>query len=104
MFKARLLSVAALWSAYALVASTASADQAPSPAAQARPSGTLPLCGGIYQIGPPATPPPVGSGPVVYQVGLCFEKQGGYSVIESQTYVYYMESARAAFDPSLGRW
>jgi len=101
MLKSRVFFVGLMALAAALPASA----QTPAPqAARPTPSGTMPLCGGIYQIGPPATLPTAGSGPVVYQVGLCFEKQGGYSVIEAQTYVYYMESVRAAYDPSVNRW
>src|SRR4051812_29734464 len=51
------------------------APAAPARAAAPQPTGTLPLCGGMYQIGPPAKLPPAGSGPVIYQVAACFEKQ-----------------------------
>src|SRR5688572_20735839 len=34
--------------------------------------------------------PPVGGGPVVYQVVPCFEKQGGFPVVEANTYLYYI--------------
>ncbi len=40
---------------------------------------------------PPAKLPPAGSGPVVYQIVPCFAKQGGASVIEPQTYLYYIQ-------------
>jgi outer membrane protein insertion porin family len=73
-------------------------------AAKPAPTGTLPLCGGMYQIGAPAKLPPASSGPVIYQVGPCFEKQGGYSVIDPQTYVYYMEIAHQVSDPAADRW
>jgi outer membrane protein insertion porin family len=39
----------------------------------------------------PAKAPPSGSGPVVYQILLCFERQGGSSVIEANTYLYYIQ-------------
>ena len=39
----------------------------------------------------PAKAPPSGSGPVVYQILLCFDKQGGASVIEANTYLYYIQ-------------
>jgi len=66
------------------------------------PSGTLSLCNGIYQIGPPSKLPPSGSGPVVYQVGPCFAKQGGLSVIDAQTYLYYIQLRPSI--PSQDRW
>ncbi len=67
-------------------------------------TGTLPLCGGLYQIGPPSKLPPAGSGPVVYQVGPCFEKQGGSPVVDAQTYLYYMEMKNHVSVPSSNRW
>jgi len=47
------------------------------------------VCG--LQIPEPARLPPAGSAPVVYLVVPCFQKQGGFSVIDPQTYVYYMQ-------------
>src|SRR5215470_13661273 len=38
----------------------------------------------------PRAQPPAGSGPVVLAYGPCFEAQGGTSVIEPQTYLYYI--------------
>jgi outer membrane protein insertion porin family len=69
-----------------------------------QPSGTMPVCGGMYQISPPAKLPPANSGPVIYQVGPCFEKQGGFSVVDPQTYLYYMEIAHQVSDPAADRW
>jgi outer membrane protein insertion porin family len=81
------------------------APQTPRPAplppvAALPPTGTLSFCG--YTIGPPAKLPPAGSGPVVYQYALCFEKQGGTSVIDPQTYVYYIQLKPS--QPSQDRW
>jgi outer membrane protein insertion porin family len=120
MLKIRLILVAAVLSALVPLpvrgqpSPPASAGQAQTPAAPvrtpaaqapaAKPSGVLPLCGGIYQIGPPATLPPAGSGPVVYQVGPCFEKQGGASVVEANTYLYYIEMKNHVSVPSTGHW
>ena len=39
----------------------------------------------------PRALPPAGSGPVVYQVVPCFEKQGGFPVVEANTYLYYIQ-------------
>jgi outer membrane protein insertion porin family len=87
-------------------AQTAPASQAPAPQQPpARPAAnTLPLCGGLYQIGPPSRLPPAGSGPVVYQAGLCFEKQGGSSVVDPQTYLYYMQITQSVSRPGENRW
>src|SRR5436190_21521908 len=81
----------------------AQAPQAPAKAPQP-PSGTLPLCGGMYQIGQPPKLPPASSGPVVYYVVSCFEKQGGFSVVDPQTYLYYMEIAHQVSDPAADKW
>ncbi len=47
------------------------------------------VCG--LPIPQPAKLPPAGSGPIVYLVVPCFQKQGGFSVIDPQTYVYYIQ-------------
>jgi len=73
----------------------APASQPPAaPAGQgqtAKPPADAPgtVCG--LPIPAPARLPPAGSGPVVYLVVPCFQKQGGFSVIDPQTYVYYMQ-------------
>ena len=44
----------------------------------------------------PAAAPAAGSEPVVLAFLLCFEKQGGASMIDPQTYLYYIRSGRAS--------
>ena len=88
----------------ALTAAVAVQAQTPPPAAQPRPrrcsrrrragcaSGAATgqtVCG--QPVPAPRTLPPAGSGPVVYQVVPCFEKQGGFPVVEANTYLYYIE-------------
>ena len=101
----------ALWAGPAL----AQAPVAPAPIAPAAatpdtsaaalgPGGTLSLCNGAYQIGPPASLPPAGSGPIVYNIILCFPKQGNVSLIEPQTYLYYMQSPDLVSLPSQNVW
>src|SRR5204862_1425311 len=80
--------------------SPAPASQNPAPPREA--TGTLALCNGMYQIGPPSKLPPTGSGPVIYQVGPCFAKQGGLSVIDANTYLYYIQLRPSI--PSQDRW
>jgi len=50
----------------------------------------------------PRAQPPAGSGPVVLAYGPCFEAQGGTSVIEPQTYLYYIQLKQSR--PSEGVW
>jgi outer membrane protein insertion porin family len=88
----------------AAVSAQAQTTQAPATAPPKPTEGTLSLCGGMYQVGPPAKLPPANSGPVIYYVGPCFEKQGGFSVVDPQTYLYYMEIVHQVSDPAGDRW
>src|SRR5215831_8158681 len=62
----------------------------------------LPVATVCGQQARPAAQPPEGSGPVVLYVAPCFEAQGGQSVIESQTYLYYIQLKPSA--PSQAKW
>jgi outer membrane protein insertion porin family len=75
MFVAALLLVPALTSAQ-------------QPAAGA-PSAPSTVCG--LPIPPPRALPPAGSGPVIYQIVPCFEAQGNISLVDIQTYLYYIQ-------------
>jgi outer membrane protein insertion porin family len=75
--------VSALWAA----AAAPVLGQAPPPAAPPLPSVTV--CG--QQVAGPRAQPPDGSGPVVLFIAPCFEAQGNQSVIEYQTYLYYIQ-------------
>ena len=82
---------------------TAAAQQ-PAPAAapgQAAAPGLPPVtvCG---QQRAPLAQPPAGSPPVVLFIAPCFSAQGGTSVIEPQTYVYYIQLKTS--QPSQGIW
>src|SRR5688572_20960741 len=105
-----LLIATALWAAPLFAQAQAPAPAAPAPAeavaapATGAPGGTLSICNGAFQIGPPATLPPAGSGPVVYNVVLCFPKQGNVSLVEPQTYLYYMQSPDLVSLPSRNEW
>jgi len=77
-------------SVLALVLSTAAplAAQPPPPSQRSAPAPAT-ICG--QEIPPPRALPPADSGPVVYLIAPCFEAQGGASVIEPQTYLYYIQ-------------
>ncbi|HVH25858.1 MAG TPA: BamA/TamA family outer membrane protein [Vicinamibacterales bacterium] len=87
-----------------LMLADASAQQPASPAPQG-PSGSGPLmpvatvCGQQVR---PAAQPPAGSSPVVLFMAPCFAAQGGTSIIEPSTYVYYMQLKTS--QPSQGMW
>jgi outer membrane protein insertion porin family len=50
----------------------------------------------------PRAQPPAGTGPVVLFIAPCFEAQGNASVIEPQTYLYYIQLKQSR--PSEGVW
>src|SRR5262245_63297293 len=83
----------ALTAAPALAQATVQATPAataPQTAAPPASSDQPTLCGAA--IPAPANLPPTNMGPVIYYIGLCFDKQGGFSVIEAQTYLYYIQT------------
>jgi outer membrane protein insertion porin family len=77
---------------------TPAAPAAQTPAARAPQT----VCG--LTVPEPSTLPPAGSGPVVYQVVPCFQKQGGSPVVDAQTYLYYIEMKNHVSVPSSRRW
>ena len=83
-------------------ASVASAQTA-APSATAStttPAGAPTICGAL--VPPPANLPPAGSGPVIYQLGVCFPAQGNVSTVEPQTYLYYIQTRPS--QPSQNIW
>ena len=84
----RPLAVAAL----ALVAASLAAQEPPA----------LPLASVCGQQIAPRAQPAAGSAPVVLFIAPCFEAQGNQSVIEPQTYLYYIQQKASV--PSQGQW
>jgi outer membrane protein insertion porin family len=78
-------------------ASPALAQQAPAQPAQ---TGRARICD--QDVDPPAALPPAGSGPVVYLIAPCFDAQGGTSLIDYETYLYYIHLKPTR--PSQGEW
>ena len=70
-----------------------------APAVQA-PVGSVTVCG--LPVPAPSKDPPPDSGPVVLAMLLCFEKQGGASMIDPETYLYYIQVKPS--EPSRDRW
>src|SRR5947209_14635745 len=60
------------------------------------------MCG--TQVSPPANLPPANSGPVLWQIALCFEAQGNVSLIDLQTYLYYTQSKDVISKPTENLW
>lgn len=102
------LVFAALAAAADVSAQTRPLPQPPAPAAQPAPPQTVAVslpatvCG--QTVPAPSKQPPAGSGPVVTAIVLCFEKQGGFPVIEANTYLYYIQMAARTSKPSLDQW
>ncbi|MGE3707638.1 MAG: outer membrane protein assembly factor [Vicinamibacterales bacterium] len=69
------------------------------PAATAA-AGPQTICG--QPIPAPRALPPANSGPVVYLIAPCFESQGNVSLIDYQTYLYYIQLKTSR--PSEGVW
>src|SRR5436190_19769563 len=110
VFFALLVALSAAARASAQTPPAAPTPQPPAAATAAGPASapTAPLdlpatiCG--LTVPPPAKLPPANSPPIVYQLMPCFEKQGGYSVIEVQTYLYYIQMATHVSLPSTDKW
>src|ERR1051325_1336722 len=88
-----LIVLVVLWAAPVMAQQPAPAPLPPpgAIAAAIEPSGaefTTRICG--EEVPPPAALPPAGSGPVIYFIAPCFEEQGGASLIEPETYLYYI--------------
>ena len=71
--------------------------QAPAQAPQAQAPPEEPAGGAVDKtacgtpVGAPAALPPAGSPPFVWTLELCFDRQGGSSTIDSDTYLYYVK-------------
>ena len=88
----------ALWAAaLSLVAVPAGAQGQPDLSTAAGPPVTV--CGQQAQ---PRAMPPAGSPPVVLFIAPCWEAQGNATVIEPQTYLYYIQLKQSR--PSEGVW
>jgi outer membrane protein insertion porin family len=105
-----LFLATALWAGPAW----AQAPVAPAPITPAAPAtaastgltskGTLSVCGGHQEVPPPSTLPPAGSDPVIYTAVVCFPRQGNVSLVEPQTYLYYMQVPDLVSLPSQNVW
>jgi outer membrane protein insertion porin family len=94
--------VSALMAAAAAQAQTPPVQAPSAPQAQAPAARTQTVCGQPVPV--PRTLPPAGSPPVVYQVVPCFEKQGGFPVVEANTYLYYIEMKSRLSNSQTGKW
>jgi outer membrane protein insertion porin family len=95
--RVRVCALAIVGVAFPLLAFAQPPAAAPQSGAPQFPEATV--CG---QHPRPVAQPPAGSGPVVLYIAPCFEAQGNASVVESQTYVYYIQLKPSA--PSQGVW
>jgi outer membrane protein insertion porin family len=100
--KIRIFSVLAAFGAWMTLApgTTAFAQQAPAPAPP--PGGPITVCG--VTVPPPATLPPAGSGPILWQIAPCLASQGNVSLVDMQTYLYYIQLQQQTSRPSQNIW
>jgi outer membrane protein insertion porin family len=82
-----------------MVAAPLGAQQPPSQPPSAAPTT---ICG--QPIPAPRALPPANSGPVLYLIAPCFEAQGGGSVIDPETYLYYIQLKDKLSRPSEDKW
>src|SRR5438045_6876474 len=69
----------------------------------ATPAGApVTVCG--TQVNPPVNLPPANSGPVLWQIAPCFEAQGGVSLIDINTYIYYIQLKDVVSKASENLW
>jgi outer membrane protein insertion porin family len=92
----RAAAVAALLS----IAAPAAAQNAAADGQAQSTLAPIPFCGQMTAA--PRAQPPAGSSPIVLAFGPCFEAQGGTSLIEPQTYLYYIKLQQSR--PSEGVW
>jgi outer membrane protein insertion porin family len=76
-------------------------SRAQQPAGPAQAAATT-VCG--VQVPAPAALPPEGSGPVLWQIAPCFAAQGNVSLVDLQTYLYYIQLQQKVSRPSQGLW
>ncbi len=92
---------------YLALAAALAGPMVPAAAAQDQPRADAPrnpatACGIPLQ--PPAALPPANSAPVVWQIVPCFDKQGNVTLVDPQTYLYYMQIQQKRSRPSEGVW
>jgi outer membrane protein insertion porin family len=110
MLKSRSLARGAAVAAILLAAPASGWAQAPAPTAAAPPAAPAPAaqagtikttaCGNA--LAAPAAMPPAGSEPFLWILEPCFQKQGGFSTVENETYMYYIKLRPS--QPSQGLW
>ncbi len=84
------------------LAPSTTSGQAPSTSAGQPQAPALPPATVCGQQATPLAQPPAGSGPVVLYIAPCFDAQGNASVIEPQTYLYYIQLKFST--PSRNEW
>ncbi len=87
---------------YLALAAALAGPMVPAAAAQDKPSNPTTVCDS--PLGPPAALPPANSAPIVWQIVPCFEKQGNVTLVDPQTYLYYMQIQQKRSIPSQGVW
>jgi outer membrane protein insertion porin family len=95
-----MLKLVTAFFASAVVGVAAADAQTPESGAPAAQGTGATICG--LPVPPPRALPPENSGPVVYFVAPCFDKQGNTYMVDPQTYLYYIHLKPS--QPSQGIW
>jgi outer membrane protein insertion porin family len=73
-------------------------------AAPPRPGAPTTVCGQSVAPPPAAQLPAAGSGPVLWLLAPCFDAQENVSLVDVQTYMFYIELQKKRSQPSEGAW
>ncbi len=92
--------LAAVVALVVMLPAAAVAGQAPAPPQ----AGAAVVCGVSVPPPAPATLPPANSGPVLWLISPCFTAQGSISLIDVQTYLYYIQLQQKRSRPTEGIW
>jgi outer membrane protein insertion porin family len=84
------------------LAASATHGQEPAPAADGLPPGAIAKTACGSPVAPPAALPPAGSPPFIWQLELCFDRQGGSSSVDNETYLYWIKLQSSL--PSQGKF
>jgi outer membrane protein insertion porin family len=83
-------------------AQQSAAEQAAAPAPAGLPPGAIAKTACGTAVAAPAALPPAGSPPFIWQLELCFDRQGNTSTVENETYLYWIKLPVSA--PSQGKF
>ena len=88
----------------AIAAAQNAAGQTPAPQLSPADPRAVIITPCKYEVPPPAALPPTDSGPVLWQVEICFPKQNNTPFVDIETYLFYVKLQLRRSEPSKGVW